>query len=177
MIDTLVMKDDRRRLIKALAKNYQNKTEPSTQPVQKPWAADFVAGKGEGKIFLLHGMPGVGKTYTAGISRRDISTFSCVVLIELECIAAYTNRPLLSLAITDIGTVPSEAEKNLNRYFTRAKQWNAIVLIDEADIYMERREVQDLTRNSLGSSILVFFPCLHLYGYHLKVIAMLTNIS
>jgi SpoVK/Ycf46/Vps4 family AAA+-type ATPase len=31
-----------------------------------PWSADFVQGKGEGNIVLLHGPPGVGKTYTAG---------------------------------------------------------------------------------------------------------------
>ena len=66
MIDTLVMEDERRRLIKALAKNYQ--TDSNGQSAHKPWAADFVAGKGEGKIFLLHGKPGVGKTYTAGIA-------------------------------------------------------------------------------------------------------------
>ena len=66
MIDTLVMEEERRRLIKALAKNYQLGTHPISEAVYKPWAADFVAGKGEGKIFLLHGKPGVGKTYTAG---------------------------------------------------------------------------------------------------------------
>lgn len=32
----------------------------------KTWSADFVQGKGEGLIILLHGKPGVGKTYTAG---------------------------------------------------------------------------------------------------------------
>lgn len=37
--------------------------------VSTPWTADFVKGKGEGLIFLLHGKPGVGKTYTAGCSR------------------------------------------------------------------------------------------------------------
>jgi signal recognition particle GTPase len=30
------------------------------------WSADFVEGKGEGLTILLHGKPGVGKTYTAG---------------------------------------------------------------------------------------------------------------
>jgi len=29
------------------------------------WTADFIQSKGEGQIFLLHGPPGVGKTYTA----------------------------------------------------------------------------------------------------------------
>ena len=153
MIDTLVMEDGRRRLIKALAKNYNNEIDDSSQPAHKSWSADFVAGKGEGKIFLLHGKPGVGKTYTAGISCGDISKSYPVVLTGTECIAAYTKRPLLSLTISDIGTDSSSAEQNLNKYFSRAKEWNTILLIDEADIYMERRENADLTRNSLVSSI------------------------
>ena len=70
----------------------------------------------------------------------------------IECIAQFTKRPLISLTISDIGTDPEDAERNLTSYFERAKLWDAIILIDEADIYMERREVQDLTRNSLVSS-------------------------
>lgn len=74
MIDTLVLAEERRRLIKALAKNYQTGADPSSQAIHKPWAADFVAGKGDGRIFLLHGKPGVGKTYTAGNFCTDIPT-------------------------------------------------------------------------------------------------------
>jgi len=38
------------------------------KPVQRQavWSADFMQGKGDGLVFLLHGKPGVGKTYTAG---------------------------------------------------------------------------------------------------------------
>lgn len=32
----------------------------------KTWSADFIQGKGQGLTILLHGKPGVGKTYTAG---------------------------------------------------------------------------------------------------------------
>lgn len=32
----------------------------------KTWSADFIQGKGKGLTILLHGKPGVGKTYTAG---------------------------------------------------------------------------------------------------------------
>lgn len=40
------------------------KIEPKEEV--KTWSADFVRGKGEGLTILLHGKPGVGKTYTAG---------------------------------------------------------------------------------------------------------------
>ncbi|MCJ1458205.1 hypothetical protein MMC28_008576 [Mycoblastus sanguinarius] len=136
MIDTLVMADERRHLIKALAKNYDNEGNLDQRTSHRSWTADFVQGKGEGKIFLLHGKPGVGKTYTA------------------ECIAQFTKRPLLSLTVSDIGTDPTTAEENLLLFFKRAERWDAILLIDKADIFMERRENQDLDRNSLVSGFL-----------------------
>ncbi len=71
MIDTLVMAEERRQLIKALAKNYG---KDGVHNPHKAWAADYVQGKGEGKIFLLHGKPGVGKTYTAGMFSEDKQT-------------------------------------------------------------------------------------------------------
>jgi SpoVK/Ycf46/Vps4 family AAA+-type ATPase len=95
-----------------------------------------VQGKGEGLIFLLHGKPGVGKTYTA------------------ECIAEYTKRPLLSLTCTDIGTNPMTIESKLTYWFKLAKHWGAILLIDEADIYMEQRISRDLERNNLVAGFL-----------------------
>lgn len=40
------------------------------------------------------------------------------------------------------------------RWFKLARSWNAIMLIDEADIYMEHRKVQDLVRNNLVAAFL-----------------------
>lgn len=34
--------------------------------MHKAWRPDFIQDKGEGQIILLHGPPGVGKTYTVG---------------------------------------------------------------------------------------------------------------
>lgn len=39
-----------------------------------PWAADFVENKGKGLIFLLHGKPGVGKTYTAEVRSKSLQS-------------------------------------------------------------------------------------------------------
>jgi hypothetical protein len=59
MIENLVMDDRRLKILKSLAESFAMRSEM--------WTADFVEGKGNGLIFLLHGAPGVGKTFTAGM--------------------------------------------------------------------------------------------------------------
>ncbi|KAJ5000996.1 hypothetical protein K4K48_001919 [Colletotrichum sp. SAR 10_66] len=72
----------------------------------------------------------------------------------LECIAEFTRRPLMILTSSDIGIEPLDVEKNLTENFRRAMSWGAVLLIDEADIFMERRTTSDLTRNSLVAGFL-----------------------
>lgn len=60
----------------------------------------------------------------------------------------------MSLTCTDIGTDPTEVETKLRYWFKLAKHWGAILLIDEADIYMEQRVTQDLSRNNLVAGFL-----------------------
>ncbi len=72
----------------------------------------------------------------------------------IECIADYTERPLLALTCADIGVKPEEIETSLQNWFKLAQNWGAIVLIDEADIYMEERQSQDLERNHLVAGFL-----------------------
>jgi SpoVK/Ycf46/Vps4 family AAA+-type ATPase len=59
-IDKLVMDNGSKELLKAVAKTYTDNKER--------FSADFINGKGEGQIILLHGPPGTGKTLTAGKS-------------------------------------------------------------------------------------------------------------
>ena len=66
MIENLAMKPERVETLKALSKSYIRRNNAGNETTQKAWSADFVPGKGEGLIFLLHGKPGVGKTCTAG---------------------------------------------------------------------------------------------------------------
>lgn len=49
---------------------------------------------------------------------------------------------------------PKHIEDNLVTWFKRAEGWNAILLIDEADLYMEERQVQDIERNHLVAGFL-----------------------
>ncbi|KAF2143197.1 uncharacterized protein K452DRAFT_247570 [Aplosporella prunicola CBS 121167] len=136
MINHLVMDEKRVKQLKALAKSYARTNQFGQVTDREMWSADFVRGKGKGLTFLLHGQPGVGKTCTA------------------ECIAAFTRRPLMVLTCSDIGTEPTLVEANLTRHFKTARSWGAVLLIDEADVFMERRSSDDLMRNSLVAGFL-----------------------
>ncbi|KAF8422936.1 P-loop containing nucleoside triphosphate hydrolase protein [Tirmania nivea] len=82
---------------------------------------DFIPSKGLGLVAVLHGPPGVGKTLTA------------------ESVAEYTRRPLYSVTSGELGTEPSGLESTLTEILEVAGTWNAILLIDEADIFLEAR--------------------------------------
>ncbi|KAG9200065.1 hypothetical protein G6514_007662 [Epicoccum nigrum] len=127
-IDRLVMPSGNKELIKAIARTYTDKSQL--------FKADFIYGKGEGQIILLHGPPGTGKTLTA------------------ESVAEFTGRPLLNITAADLGHEPELLEKSLLQYFRRANDWDAIVLLDEADVYLEKRSKNDLQRNSIVSVFL-----------------------
>ncbi|KAI1123362.1 hypothetical protein F5Y10DRAFT_251962 [Nemania abortiva] len=140
-INTLVMPDERKRMIKAIVQKY---IDPIFMPGRsaQTWGADFIEAKGEGQIFLLHGGPGVGKTYTA------------------ECISELIGRPLLSLTCADFGTDEEVMEGRLLSWFKLAESWGAVMVLDEADVWLERRMVADLKRNTL---VAVFLRCLEYY--------------
>lgn len=61
IIDTLVMKPKTKEMVKAICETYGDNKER-----ENLFFADFIRGKGEGQIMLLHGPPGTGKTLTAG---------------------------------------------------------------------------------------------------------------
>ncbi|KAL9080406.1 MAG: hypothetical protein Q9157_000791 [Trypethelium eluteriae] len=131
-IDKLVMKTESNKdLIKAICAAYTSQEHGG-----KPYFTDYIQGKGEGQVFLLHGPPGTGKTLTA------------------ESVAEFTKRPLLSITTADLGDDPIQLERNLLTFFRDANDWGAIVLLDEADVYMERRSIDDLMRNSVVSIFL-----------------------
>jgi SpoVK/Ycf46/Vps4 family AAA+-type ATPase len=117
--------------IKALVSTY---TDQASQG--KLFSADFIQNKGEGQVILLHGPPGTGKTLTA------------------ESVAEFTRKPLVSITAADLGHEPQDLERNLTRFLKNAHVWGAVVLLDEADIYLQRRSAHDLKRNSIVSIFL-----------------------
>ncbi|KAG7417567.1 Lon protease-like protein [Fusarium oxysporum f. sp. rapae] len=92
---------------------------------------DFIQDKDRGIIILMFGPPGVGKTYTA------------------EEVAEKARVPLYSMSAGDLGTVPKEVELALERALTPCGLWNAMLLLDEADVFLGARTDSDLARNEL----------------------------
>lgn len=74
--------------------------------------------------------------------------------------AEHTQKPLISLTTADIGTDPATVEKSLLYFFKLAKSWGAILLLDEADVFLERRSATDLVRNNM---VAIFLRTLEYY--------------
>ncbi|KAL9074350.1 MAG: hypothetical protein Q9161_002336 [Pseudevernia consocians] len=123
----LVIREDYKRIIKAMVEAYR---------LEKPGFSDIVSGKGRGLTILLHGPPGTGKTLTA------------------ECVAEKQKCPLFTISCGDLGTEPEQLEVKLKEVFEYAVTWKAILLLDEADIFLQERDVQDVKRNALVSIFL-----------------------
>ncbi|KAF4460340.1 AAA family ATPase [Fusarium albosuccineum] len=108
---------------------------------------DIIAGKGNGLIILLHGSPGTGKTLTA------------------ESVAEIAEKPLYRVTCGDIGTEAQEVEKYLQSVLHLGKIWDCVLLMDEADVFLEERTMADLQRNSLvsGKFLSIFLRILEYY--------------
>jgi hypothetical protein len=49
----------------------------------------------------------------------------------------------------DLGITASDLDGSLARVSTLAYRWKAVVLIDEADVFLEKRETRDIHRNAM----------------------------
>ncbi|KAF2024066.1 P-loop containing nucleoside triphosphate hydrolase protein [Setomelanomma holmii] len=97
---------------------------------------DVIEGKGRGMIILLCGPPGVGKTLTA------------------ESMAEEMKIPLYMMSAGDLGFDPRKVETKLQDILEMCSRWNAILLLDEADVFLEQRSLHELERNKLVSIFL-----------------------
>jgi hypothetical protein len=68
-----------------------------------------------------------------------------------ESVADGTRRPLYTISSGDLGTDANLVETRLSYALALATSWNAVVLIDEADVFLEERKLHDLKRNGLIS--------------------------
>jgi len=61
---------------------------------------------------------------------------------------------ILQISAGELGIEAEKLEKQLSVIFQIANQWDAILLLDEADVFLERRSSQNLHRNGLVSVFL-----------------------
>lgn len=62
--------------------------------------------------------------------------------------------PLYMLSAGDLGLDPSGIEESLNLVLDMVSKWNAVLLLDEADVFLEARSSNDLERNKMVSIFL-----------------------
>ena len=125
--ESLVLPSDQKKLILAFAESQVKHAQAFD---------DVIKGKGKGIIMLLSGSPGVGKTLTA------------------ESVAESMRVPLYMLSAGDLGTNPSGVEGRLSKILALVTRWHAVLLLDEADVFLEARSTHDLERNKLVSIFL-----------------------
>ncbi|EUC27844.1 hypothetical protein COCCADRAFT_110654 [Bipolaris zeicola 26-R-13] len=130
--ESLAIDDDAKELLEAVV----------TNQIVSSKGTDIIADKGNGLIILLHGGPGTGKTFTA------------------ESVADFAKKPLYRVTCGDIGTNPEQVETYLESVLHLGLIWDCVVLLDEADVFLEERGQYDLARNALVS---VFLRVLEYY--------------
>jgi len=68
--------------------------------------------------------------------------------VTAEVFAEFKERPLYTIQCSQLGTSPEKVEANLAVALARANRWNAILLLDEADVYIRKRGA-DLEQNAI----------------------------
>jgi hypothetical protein len=90
-------------------------------------------------------------------------------------LAQETGHPLLSLTEYDLGSLSNNfdrergtlgvnVEEGIRKWFDLAARWNAILLIDEADIFLEQRRAADLNRNSLVTGMVKLLSSINIHS-------------
>jgi AAA+ superfamily predicted ATPase len=103
---------------------------------------DVISGKSGGTTILCQGKAGTGKTLTA------------------EIYAEVIKRPLYRVHSGQLGTNAGTVEEALKKALENASRWRAVLLIDEADVFISQRG-DDLEKNAV---IGVFLRVLEYYS-------------
>lgn len=126
--DSLVLPENQKSIVKALVESHTFRAAENID--------DVIQGKGKGLVAVLHGPPGTGKTLTA------------------EGIAELLKRPLYMVSAGELGIDSRTLEGELNKILDIAHSWGAVLLLDEADVFLEKRTIHDIHRNALVSIFL-----------------------
>ena len=103
---------------------------------------DIISGKSGGTCILCQGKAGTGKTLTAEVYSEIIQ------------------RPLYRVHSGQLGTNSDSVEKALQEALNNAAKWKAVMLIDEADVFISKRG-DDLEKNAVVGvflRVLEYYP-------------------
>jgi len=126
-IDRVIMPPRKHAIIKTLVKSHLTRENLFD---------DIISGKGKGLVGLLSGGPGVGKSLTA------------------EAVSEWVQRPLYTVTSADLGVAVDEIDSNLEMILEFTRRWGSVLLIDEADVFLQKRNPQQLDVNALVSVFL-----------------------
>ncbi|TVY65298.1 ATPase family gene 2 protein [Fusarium oxysporum f. sp. cubense] len=142
---SLILDQEQKKVLKALVMSHKHPERVRSQSEQK----------GKGLVVLLHGTPGSGKTLSA------------------ETAAEMSKKALLSTSMSELNRYDRAYafEHRLKQILQYATTWNAIILFDEADVFLESR---DLTSNSTTRNALVAVFLKHL-EYFSGIVFLTTN--
>ena len=118
VFDKLILPESQKTLIHMLVQSTNDSVE------------DIISGKMGGVIVLTTGLPGLGKTLTAEVFSETIE------------------KPLYVVQCSQLGLDVDSVESNLKDVLSRAEKWGAILLIDEADVYIRERG-DDIVQNAI----------------------------
>ncbi|KAI1191752.1 P-loop containing nucleoside triphosphate hydrolase protein [Nemania serpens] len=130
--DSLVLPEKEKLLLRSLVTSHKYSDSPRDQTQQK----------GKGLVILLHGNPGSGKTLTAEVA----SEASKKALVATSVGELNQSSSLLSGS--------RGFERELRTILQYATIWQAVVLLDEADVFLEARTHDSSNRNALVATFL-----------------------
>jgi SpoVK/Ycf46/Vps4 family AAA+-type ATPase len=84
-------------------------------------------------------------------------------------VAELLHKPLYSVSVGELGVSTDQLEAKLRNILDVATIWDAVLLLDEADIFLEERDEHNINRNAMVG---VF---LRLLEYHNGVLFLTTN--
>lgn len=132
-LERLVLQDDYKKIILAFVQ---------AQLSNKDDFDDVIQGKGCGVIMLFQGPAGVGKTLTA------------------ESVAERMKCPLYALSSGELGDTATDVERNLEAVLKHCTRWKAVLLLDECDVFLEKRSSANMAQNKL---VAIFLRLLEYY--------------
>ncbi|UKZ73420.1 hypothetical protein TrVFT333_001067 [Trichoderma virens FT-333] len=74
--------------------------------------------------------------------------------LTAESIAEAVQKPLVAMSIGEMVWDETQLQERLKSEFQRAIDWNAVLLLDEADVVLEARSFEDVRRNGIVSIFL-----------------------